>query len=313
VPRQNARFWAPSVMTSLTKTRDFAAEHADELLSRLILQIGRCVKSRTPETVHDLRVAIRRLTQALIVFKACFSPKELKKVRRGLKKVLSAAGRVRNGDIAVELLTKFEQDDLDAVLKKVKQDRRQAKQNLGRLLKRRMDAKWRNRLLTRSDAGKRGFESVGETAQRIFPRLTKAFFERGNRAARKESSAAELHRFRLATKKFRYTLELFEALYGPALEPALEQLRAVQSLLGDVSDCETVREMVAREGGHREVEARLRKRCRGKIQAFRRLWQQQFGGPDSRRQWVERLVRFNIPKKSASRTIPAPAVRSAVA
>ena len=300
-------------MTSLTKTSQFAAEQADELLSHLILQIGRCVKSRTPDSVHDLRVAIRRLTQALIVFKNCFSGKELKKVRRGLKKLLSAAGRVRNADIALKLLSKLKEDDLDALLKKLRQERGQAEQSLARMLKRRLDAKWRNRLLARPASGKRGFESIGETAQRIFPRLTKAFFDRGRRAARPGASTGELHRFRLTAKKFRYAVELFAGLYGPGLGPALEQLRSVQSALGEVSDCETVLEMVAGEDVSGKVEARLRRRSRGKIQAFRGLWEREFGGPDSRRQWVERLVGFHIPKKAASTIRPAPTAQSAVA
>jgi len=85
---------------------------------------------------------------------------------------------------------------------------------------------------------------AAENAQRELPLFAKAYFELGRKAARKQVSAEKLHEFRLATKHFRYLLELFRPIYGPRLDSYVDQLRKVQTLLGDLNDFAVTREMV---------------------------------------------------------------------
>src|SRR5262249_43179536 len=136
---------------------DFAISHTDKLLGLLILNISRCLKSRSPGAVHDLRVAIRRFTQALIVLKPCFPVKELKKARRTLKRILAAAGEVRNYDIAARLVSRFVTADQHVLLGRLGDRRSKADQNLAVLLKRRPDTKWRARLLVAAPLGQSAF------------------------------------------------------------------------------------------------------------------------------------------------------------
>src|SRR2546426_678488 len=75
-------------------------------------------------------------------------------------------------------------------------------------------------------------ETAQEAAAELLPDLAQEFFDRGKQAVDAEGSAAELHQFRVAAKKFRYTIELFAPLYGPALGAWLERIRSIQALAG---------------------------------------------------------------------------------
>ncbi|MEI9973986.1 MAG: CHAD domain-containing protein [Ignavibacteriota bacterium] len=62
-------------------------------------------------------------------------------------------------------------------------------------------------------------------------------FRASARMAGERSGTAELHVIRLATKRVRYTLELFRPCYGPGLELRITSLQRLQQLLGEVNDC----------------------------------------------------------------------------
>ena len=50
----------------------------------------------------------------------------------------------------------------------------------------------------------------------------------------------ELHQMRIAAKRLRYTLELFGPALGGALPPAIERIKVLQDLLGDIHDLDVV-------------------------------------------------------------------------
>src|ERR1700686_5686988 len=56
------------------------------------------------DTIHDLRVAIRRFTQTLRVFRDSFERTHVKKMRRPLRTLMYLCGDIRNCDIALEVL-----------------------------------------------------------------------------------------------------------------------------------------------------------------------------------------------------------------
>src|SRR5262245_23056272 len=236
---------------------DFAVAQTNKLLGLLILNISRCIKSRTPGGVDDLRVATRRFTQPLIAFKHCFPAKESKKTRRTLKRILAAADDVRNYDIAARLVSRFVTAGQRVLLGRLREKRRQADQNLAVLLKRRLDTKWRSRLLG-SPVGQRSFcsDQTWDVARRLITPLTKDFVKHGNRTAGPSSSLKELHRFQFVAKKLRDTLELFAPLCDSKLRSTLERFNAIQALLDDISDCATTRIMLSQLGTDRDMDAR---------------------------------------------------------
>lgn len=48
----------------------------------------------------------------------------------------------------------------------------------------------------------------------------------------------ELHDMRIACKRLRYLLEIFRRAFPTALQPFIEQIGALQDLLGDIHDCD---------------------------------------------------------------------------
>src|SRR5688500_3767961 len=114
---------------------------------------------------------------------------------------------------------------------------------------------------------------VKENAHRELPRLARKYFKRG-RVASLEKRLDKLHEFRLMTKSFRYTLELFRDVYGARLDERIKKLRRLQDVLGRLNDVHVLRTRVADETGEDVIliggylDAEISK----KRYVFRRRW-----------------------------------------
>ena len=138
--------------------------------------------------------------------------------------------------------------------------------------------------------------TAGQNARLKLPALAQSFFEAGRRLANLNASEAALHRFRLRTKRLRYTLEFFRFCYGPGLERRLEVLREIQDCLGEISDCAVARELAAQTLAPRSAERQqadrfLRARARRKAAQFRRYWRVVVDVPGEERRWRNYLSR----------------------
>lgn len=280
-----------------TETRKFASDQADRRLGRLAFQVNQTVKSRDAEAVHDLRVAVRRFSQVLRVFKPCFRGKEPRKIRRELKHIMELAGEVRNCDIALKLMAKSQRRDTTGLPLKVKNLRREGERALVGFLRhwvdRKSSLKWRGVVASTATTNGDAFAkaAIARTAQRVLPRMARQFFERGNDAAKTKASPRELHQFRIASKKFRYTLELFTSVYGPPLNSSMEKIRNAQRLLGEINDCETVRGMLSQYKTADRLTSWLKKRQRRKMEQFQRYWTETFAAEGELRKWSALLSR----------------------
>jgi CHAD domain-containing protein len=74
-------------------SRAFSVGQTTRLLERLALQIKGTPHSHAPGAVHDLRVAIRRFTQALAISKPFLSSRAVKKIRRRIKAISGPRNR----------------------------------------------------------------------------------------------------------------------------------------------------------------------------------------------------------------------------
>jgi CHAD domain len=52
------------------------------------------------------------------------------------------------------------------------------------------------------------------------------------------ANITDLHNMRIAFKRLRYLLEIFGTAFEADLEPFIDQVRAMQDLLGDIHDCD---------------------------------------------------------------------------
>jgi CHAD domain-containing protein len=63
------------------------------------------LSTSTPDTVHDMRVAVRKMRALLRIFNTVFRRKELKKHVQVLSLLVQSLGRVRDCDIIINNLT----------------------------------------------------------------------------------------------------------------------------------------------------------------------------------------------------------------
>lgn len=269
-----------------TETRQFASRQAARLLKDLALQMNRTARSCSSGSVHDLRVAIRRFTQVITALKPCFPGEDVRKNRRRLKKIMLAAGDVRDCDVALKFVAKW--NLADALQPALESCRSESARTLVRKLRkwtdRQMSLRWRATLEAAHTRNKNSFgeAAIQETAQRILNRMLKDLLKHGRPAASPKTSPKDLHRFRIMAKKLRYTLELFSPLYGSLLSSQIERIRRAHNLLGEINDCVTVAGMLDRCAGQYDegnwLARRLRKRQRKKTKEFRKYWKKEFDG-----------------------------------
>src|ERR1051326_812632 len=155
------------------------------------------------ETIHDLRVAIRRFTQALRVFEDLLDAGDARQMRRRVRRIRDLCGGARDFDIAMEVL-RTARVPVTGVLKKSLEKRRtRAIEQLAAQVKDwALSAKlraWRGRLRAKS----RPRQSIASEARlRLLP-LANEFFAKGAAAARPGSYLTDIHRCRLGGKRLR--------------------------------------------------------------------------------------------------------------
>jgi CHAD domain-containing protein len=296
------------------EARQFAAHQAQRQLRYLVLQINRAIKSCNTDAVHDVRVAIRRFTQAIAVCHTCFRAMDMPKNRRRLKKIMAGAGEVRDLDVAMKFITRFRVPHAVHLRSKLQSLREESAGHLVAELRkwteRRMSFKWRAALKSAPtpDEGTQSEEAIQELAQRALGRIAKDFLKQGNEASSPDASPKGLHHFRIVAKKFRYALELFQPLYGSSLNAVVARIKHASALLGDLNDCVTVAGIVAQyKGGNRLVD-RLKKRQHKKAEEFRKYWTEEFSDGVRLRHSIDRLNKKPV---ASSRTISAHPRKSA--
>ena len=155
--------------------------------------------------------------------------------------------------------------------------------------------------------------SAGRNAHRMLPGLLRAYFEEGRALASQKATPQELHRLRLATKRFRYTLEVFRPCYGPGLDARLAGLRKIQQQLGEINDCAATgrllnEHLAPRSPVRARLERFLRARTVQKIAQFKAFWQDHFDRPGELERWTDYLARRTTRRTSAA---PRPTAGSA--
>jgi len=138
--------------------------------------------------------------------------------------------------------------------------------------------------------------SAGKNACAELPSMAASYFQAGRKMLRASRRPAELHAFRLKTKRLRYTLELFRACYGPSLEQRIEALKEVQTLLGEINDCASAlrtaeQAMSTRSPQYKKLRRFLNARAARLAAGFRKHWQERFDAAGREDWWLAYLGR----------------------
>jgi CHAD domain-containing protein len=208
------------------------------------------------EPVHQARVASRRVRAALSMFTDCFETRKAAKWPKRIKKLTKELGAARDKDVQIEFVEGF----LAALEEKDKKNRPGVERLLLRLRQGR-EALQAEVVATLDKLEKADTlaEMYGEMEKALFilrshdtPRSS-PFVMQATRAHirdRKEDLMAcsralddpkdvrGHHLMRIAAKKLRYTLEISDRVYEGRLADFITACKQVQSLLGDVHDCD---------------------------------------------------------------------------
>ncbi len=197
------------------------------------------------DSVHDLRVALRRCrTMADALSEVNPSP-SWKKLKKSTRDLFQALGELRNSQVAKEWVKKLgvAKDPLRKRLLKVLDEKEQEGQKIAERTLAQFDRKeWKK--WSRKFPTKAAFFPVESV---VFQRLALAKLNEAvelYQRARKVRSGAAWHRLRIGLKGFRYILENFlPAKY----EHSSKELKRMQDILGEVHDLDVLRPLVRKQ------------------------------------------------------------------
>lgn len=206
-------------------------------------------KAETIESVHQMRVALRRLRAAISLFRPALAGESLASVAKRAKTLAAALGDARDGDVFLEILaagpdaTTTDAPDLSA-LRAAAQQRRDAGYAYARQTL--QDATTVSfiddlrRIVTTQDwraaPGACEAGSARAFAKTALARLHKRVLRKSRHLA--AQTAEERHATRIALKKARYGAEFFESLFAHhhGARNYTQTLAALQDGLGGFND-----------------------------------------------------------------------------
>ncbi len=234
--------------------RLLAARYIRRQATQLAEQLDGVRAAEDIEFVHRARVATRRLRAALRMFDGCFARKQVKRWRQAIRRVTAALGDARDRDVQIELLcgtlSALQANEcfpgVARVLVSLEHDRERLQRRVVKAVGR-LKAKGVLREMRR--AGKRILrqlqappedartpEALARTSRHILRRLDKLLQRQG--ALANPDDRARHHAMRIAAKRLRYTLEICRPMYPGQLDEPVEAIKRVQTLLGEIHDCD---------------------------------------------------------------------------
>ena len=143
-------------------------------------------------------------------------------------------------------------------------------------------------------------EPAVEDARRVLPEIVRAYFAAGRKLSDK-SGPKPLHRFRLKTKRLRYTLEVFEGIYGHGLKRRSASLKTIQTSLGEANDCAVLLKQSGAELPEK-VRTWLADRSGQSRQEFLNYWKDEFDAAGEQKKWEKYITHSTT--RSAARKKP---------
>jgi triphosphatase len=236
----------PGEDTALDRT--FAA-HLAAALGRIEANVRGAREGRDPESLHQMRVGLRRLRAALQAFRALPGRKQRRRLGRSARQLTRGLGAARDWDV---LIARLEPTAGSAeLLMRARRERAAAQRELRRLLS---SAPWRDFLASA--------RRIRLPRGRPRPSLTefgRDAMERARRKAMKRArrmdweSATQRHALRVRLKRLRYTCEIFSAPFPARAAAAyVGRLEQLQDILGELNDLRVNRALLRPDGsrGH---------------------------------------------------------------
>ncbi len=206
------------------------------------------------EFVHHARVASRRLRAGLKVFGECFKPKKLNRWTKAIRRITAELGDARDKDVQIEYLraalrTLFEGEcfaGISRLLVHFEYYREEMQRYVVKAINRLQRGgelksleKALKKIQARADSNHISMYSRYSYARAEFHVVGRLeeLLACEECLARPDDAPAH-HVMRIAAKRLRYTLEIVRTIYAGRLDFALAIVKRLQTLLGDVHDCD---------------------------------------------------------------------------
>src|SRR5208282_2253811 len=209
-------------------------------MNRVLEELGHLRTSPDTDTVHDLRVAIRRCRSLAAVMEEVDPDPSWPEMRKVARRLFRGLGAVRDSQVMEEWIKKLgpETDPLRAhLLAALETDEKKRSEN-ARHVTAKFDEKEWTRLERRLRERVRLVPVGGLAAECLALERFEQAKELHNRALRTEK-AKPWHALRIGLKRFRYTVE---GLLPEHYLAWSENLKRLQDLLGDVHDLDVLSE-----------------------------------------------------------------------
>jgi CHAD domain-containing protein len=249
---------------------DKVRELAVRQLERFVSLEPKVLAGDDPGTVHDIRVASRRLQQVLDLLYPAPRSREIRRLRRTIRRSRRALGEVRNCDVLLERVQKLlarkrasRREAWQAVehylIERRAQSVEQAVRKLSRVnlavfyahLKGRLSADAASSplgpplALPPAEQGKSFHERIAQDLERFWQAFATQVAQ-----SHHDPRSSVIHAVRIASKRLRYLIEVIQAFEVSGSAEAVAWLRAVQRHLGEWHDLEVLEraliDMVAR-------------------------------------------------------------------
>jgi CHAD domain-containing protein len=205
------------------------------------------------EFVHRARVATRRLRAALRMFAGCLSRRRVKRWRTAIRGTTIKLGNARDRDVQIELLCGA-LGDLTArecfpgiahVLVQLEHDRERLQRKVVKAVDR-LEAKGvlhemrrvTKRILRNADSAEnvQTAAAYAQTRRHVLRQLDRLLLHQDSLANADDREGH--HAMRIVAKRLRYSLEIARPVYPGRLDESVEAIKRVQTLLGEIHDCD---------------------------------------------------------------------------
>jgi len=205
------------------------------------------------ESLHDMRVATRRLRAALTIFTPYFPPKSIKRLQKGMKSCGRSLGCVRDLDVFMEKARKdllnikeLTTAEHQPLIDMWSDDHTQARKDLLTYL----DSDEYQLFLQQVSlilespitlTKKKSDDLNQPKHQRVIECVPLLLYQRFTDVRLfapliEKASYEQMHDLRRAFKMFRYTVEFFQEVLGTGAKVIIEECKKIQDHLGDLND-----------------------------------------------------------------------------
>ncbi len=250
-----------------TITPDITRVLMDSLAQRwrkYLKELRRCKRAFSEESVHDLRVATRRLISILMIVEIVKPDSRSRWLQRRLKRLFDAFGPLR--DTQVQILTiekKVAEFPELATLLTMLRVRERSQMNTVAVKIMKIETRPLSRIISaikkslRVHFSRPMMQRIGMNA--VFGAAASKYL---TAVAYKEhvvpTRARTIHRARIAFKKLRYTLEALLPMLSSANKEYVRALDAYQTRMGEIQDAELLSTLVRNFAARRSLASRRR-------------------------------------------------------